>query len=30
LDYRLVLAAVHQLAPIRQFVRLVAQLDSGI
>lgn len=30
LDYRLVFAAMHQLAPLREFVRLVAQLDSGV
>lgn len=30
LDYRLVYAAMHQLAPLREFVRLVAQLDSDI
>ncbi len=28
LDYRLVIAATHQLAPVREFVRLVAQLDA--
>lgn len=28
LDYRLVIAATHQLAPVREFVRLAAQLDA--